>query len=120
MLPLFANHTITIESPGKKTVHGNPVDDWSTSTTRTIDYCWVESASLAATEENTYRRDTTRAGFDILIPLDAVPPNSDDRIYHPLREGAYMVKGEAMPSPSPSGIVDHWFVYAERWKVNGT
>lgn len=120
MLPLFCNHTITIESPGKKIVHGNPIDDWSTSTTRQIEGCWVEPASLAATEEKTYRRDTTKAGFDISIPPEAVPPESDDRIYHPLREGAYGVVGEAMPTPSPSGTMDHWSVYVERWKVNGS
>lgn len=119
MLPRFANHTITVESPGKKIVHGNPVDDWATATTRQIEGCWVEPASLEATEEKTYRRDTTRAGFDVLIPLDETPPDSDDRVYHPLREGPYAVRGEAMPNPSPSGNLDHWFVYVERWKVNG-
>lgn len=119
-LPAFCKHVLTVITPGVKTVHGDDVDDWKPSavTTRTISGCWVEPKS---TEENNYRRDTTRAGFDILLPsplpAGAVLPTSRDRIQHPLGEGFYQVQGEVMPVPSSNGRLDHYFLYVERWKV---
>lgn len=114
-LPWFAEHTLTVETPGKKLVHGNQVDDWTTFTTRQIKYCWVEASP---SEENKYRRNTTRATFDVLIPAEAEPPDSRDRIRHPLKSGAYQVEGEAMPVTAASGRLDHFFCVVTKWKVN--
>lgn len=114
-LPSFCNHTITVETPGKKTVHGSSVDDWSTSTSRTIDFCWVEPTT---TDENNNRRDVTRATYDLLIPADADPPQPRDRVTHPLASGPYKVQGESMPVDSASGFLSHYFAVLERWKFN--
>lgn len=121
-LPAFCKHQLTIITPGVKQVHGDDIDDWSPAAvkTRKIDRCWVEARP---SEENTHRRDTTRAGFDVLIP-DPLPPGvalptSRDKIQHPLGVGDYQVKGEVMPVASTNGRLDHYFMYVERWKVNG-
>lgn len=115
-LPVFARHVLTVITPGVKEVHGDDVDDWSpvAVTIREIPRCWVESRT---SEENNYRRDTTRAGFDILLPPGVELPTARDRIRHPLGDGDYKVQGEVMPVPSASGRLDHFFMYVERWKV---
>lgn len=119
-LPQFARHTITVITPGVREVHGDEIDDWSEDavTKRQITGCWVEPKT---TEENNFRRDTVRAGFDVLIPIrqpdgtDTVPPVATDRIQHPLADGDFKVKGDIMSVPSSSGILDHMFCYVERW-----
>lgn len=119
-LPAFARHTLTIITPGVKVIHGDDVDDWSPGaiSVRQIERCWVEPRT---TEENNYRRDTTRAGFDVLLPSPLPAgvslPTSRDRVRHPLGDGDYQVQGEVMPVQSATGRLDHYFMYVERWKV---
>lgn len=118
MLPSFCDHVVKVTAPGKRLVHGDDVDDWSPGavTVREIFGCWVEAKS---SDENNHRRDTTRAGYDILIPGDAVPPTASDRVEHPLATGAYRVEGEPMQVHSADGSLDHWFIYVERWTNRG-
>ena len=119
-LPQFARHTITVITPGVREVHGDEIDDWSEAaiTVRDIEGCWVESKT---TEENNFRRDTVRAGYDILIPVRqpdgtaTVAPVATDRIRHPLADGDFKVIGDVMAVASSSGILDHMFCYVERW-----
>lgn len=123
-LPAFCDHELLVITPGSKVVHGNNVDDWSqgATTSRTVKGCWVEPKS---TEENTHRRDTVRAGYDILLPdtqpdgEKTTPPTSKDRVLHPLAEGYFGVKGDVLPVRSASGGLDHYFAYVERWTANG-
>lgn len=117
-LPGFCNHTLVVITPGTKTVHGDEVDDWTpaATTSREIRGCWVEPKS---TEENSHRRDTVRAGYDILLPDTAEPPDARDRVLHPLALGYFGVVGDVMPVPSASGILDHYFAYVERWTARG-
>lgn len=123
-LPAFADHELIVISPGTKRVHGDDVDDWSdgATTTRTIKGCWVEPKS---TEENSHRRDTVRAGYDILLPdVDTagntvVPPDAKDRVIHPLETGYFGVVGDVLPVRSASGGLNHWFAYVERWTARG-
>ena len=118
MLPAFCEHVLTVITPGVKTVHGDDVDDWSAAavTSRTIDGCWVEPKS---TDENNHRRDTTRAGYDILIPADETVPGPADKVLHPLAAGPFKVQGEVMEVPSADGGLDHYFMYVEKWTNRG-
>lgn len=118
MLPAFCNHTLTVITPGVKSVHGDDVDDWSAAavTSRQIEGCWVEAKS---TDENSHRRDTTRAGYDVLLPDTATPPTSADKVLHPLAAGPYRVEGEVMPVASADGGLNHFFMYVERWSNRG-
>lgn len=117
----LARHTVVVKSPGKKTVYGSEVDDWTPAkvTTRTIKFCVVESKG---TDENNNRRDTTTETFDILIPAgvgELRPPSSRDRISHPLASGDFVVNGKAMPVVSPGGRLDHYFCNVKRWSEGG-
>lgn len=118
----LARHTVVVKSPGKKTVYGSEVDDWTPAkvTSRSIPYCIVESKG---TDENNNRRDTTTETFDVLIPAspnaDRRPPSSRDRITHPLASGDFVVNGKAMPVQSPDGRLDHYFCNVKRWSEGG-
>lgn len=118
MLPAFCDHTVKITTPGTRVVHGSNVDDWSPGavTVREIFNCWVESKS---SDEDNRRRDTTREGYDILIPAEEVPPTSADRVEHPLAAGFFRVQGAAMPVRSADGALDHYFAFVERWTNRG-
>lgn len=117
-LPRFARHTLTVVTPAVREVHGDEVDDWDNAAEREILGCLVEPKS---TEENNFRRDTVRAGFDILIPPKqpdgsvTVVPAATDRVRHPLADGDFQVKGDVLFVPSASKNLDHWFCYVERW-----
>lgn len=118
----LARHTLTIKSPGTKTVYGAEVDDWAPAkvTTRTIKWCVVESKG---TDEDNNRRDTTSETFDVLIPAstdpELRPPSSRDRIKHPLAAGDFTVNGKAMPVVSSDGRLDHYFCNMKRWSAGG-
>lgn len=114
----LAKHTLTIKSPGTKTVYGAEVDDWAAAkvTTRTIKWCVVESKG---TDEDNNRRDTTSETFDVLIPAGGQPPSSRDKVRHPLAAGDFTVNGKAMPVVSSDGRLNHYFCNLKRWSAGG-
>ena len=111
MMPSFANETITVVTPGTRTVHGSTVDDWAAATRRDIDYCVVDSAST--TELSERGRSTTQDACNVQLPVGAVPPTPQDKVILPGR-GEYRVQGEVQPITSPSGALDGSQFYAER------
>jgi hypothetical protein len=110
-LPKFARrNTITIQDPGTRTVYGSEVVDWDNPgpprTARGI-------AVPARTEETEDNRTSIRTGWDVYLEPGTVVHSSSKLT---LPDGNdYGVVGDPAELRSPSGRLDHIYLYAERW-----
>lgn len=110
-LPKFARTTLTIKTPGTRTVHGSDVDDWANPTTREVRGALVVPAM---TDELTKNRESVGEGFNVYVPAkDRLEANQ--KITWRGADGDYSVQGKASPVPSPSGGYSHILYYVERW-----
>ena len=117
MLPSFADHVLVVKTPTERTVRGATTYDWTAPATREIPGCLTAPAD---TEELADRlRPTTTDAWLALLPPEATPPTTNDKVIFP-NGHEYRVHGEVQPIPSPSGgPVDGYRLYAERWSTGG-
>lgn len=113
VLPSFARHTLTVITPGKRTVKGAQIDDWSegAASEREIRNCWTSPATAEELADRS-RQTETDAWHALLNPWET-PPATTDRV-RLANGGVYDVEGDPREEPSPAGGVANWRLFLVR------
>ena len=102
--------TIIRVRPGKKTLRGSDIPDWSNSTRAIIEGCSVQPAGTSLSQDGRVLALTD--GLTAYIPPDA-DVKAGDRIEY--AGEVYTINGAPRAWPSASGGLDHIQLNLERW-----
>lgn len=105
------NQTVTVTSPGTRTVRGSSLPDWDNPVSVTVvGGCSVQPAGTSLDESG---RWATMDGLTAYLPYTADVKAGDRVTFDGLD---YAIEGEPRKWASPTGAVAHIFLNLKRWE----